>query len=199
MTSAQKKHIRQLLRQQRHQLSFQEKTIAAEKIMQQLLALPEFQSCHHLACYVAHDNEVDLHAMIHTVTTEEKRYYYLPVLDLHNPHRLEFYTYQSGDTLITNRYGIPEPDITHQQRIAPQELAIVLVPLVAFDEYGHRIGRGAGYYDRTFAFLLETPRRTRPLLIGLAYDFQQVEPIEPDSWDITLNKIITEKRTYHIL
>ena len=71
----------------------------------------------------------------------------------------------------------------------PTELEVVLVPLVAVDWSGNRLGHGAGYYDRTFAFRRD---RDHPVLIGLAHQFQVVESIKPSPWDVPVDLIVTE-------
>ena len=65
-------------------------------------------------------------------------------------------------------------------------LDVVITPLVAFDEYGHRIGMGGGYFDRTFSFLGNRQSWFHPKLVGLAFACQKVEKIQPNPWDIRL-------------
>jgi len=74
-------------------------------------------------------------------------------------------------------------------------LDIVFVPLVAFDEKCHRIGMGVGYYDRTFNFKLANQKQP-PMLIGLAYEFQKVPSISPQSWDVPVDAVVSEKQLY---
>ena len=94
-------------------------------------------------------------------------------------------------TLRKGSFGIPEPEIGIEEEIS--ELDLVLVPLVAADHTGNRLGHGVGYYDRTFA----TDRISkRPLLVGLAYDFQIVEKLLTNSWDIPLDVLVTESRLF---
>ena len=69
------------------------------------------------------------------------------------------------------------------------ELEVVLLPLVAVDWSGNRLGHGTGYYDRTFAFRRD---RDTPILIGLAHRFQVVESIEPSPWDVPVDLVVTE-------
>jgi 5-formyltetrahydrofolate cyclo-ligase len=88
-------------------------------------------------------------------------------------------------------FGIPEPTTDAPVR-APGRLSAVLVPLVAFDRRGTRLGTGAGFYDRAFAFRLDQPRGSEPLLIGLAYAWQELPEIERRSWDVPLDYIVTE-------
>jgi 5-formyltetrahydrofolate cyclo-ligase len=80
--------------------------------------------------------------------------------------------------------------------INPRWLDLVLVPLVGFDERGTRLGMGAGFYDRHFAFL--THRRTwhRPRLLGLAFDVQRVERLADAAHDVPLWGIVTDRGIY---
>ena len=66
------------------------------------------------------------------------------------------------------------------------------MPLVAFDEQGNRVGMGGGYYDRTLGFLRSRQQWVRPKLVGVGYDFQEVERIDSESWDVPLTYICTE-------
>lgn len=191
-----KKHIRQILRHKRRELPVEKKLATAQKLAQHVFSLQEFQHSQHIAYYLAHDGEVDPQLII-SHAQKNNKHAYLPVLDLKNHHHLEFYSYRCGDPMVNNCFGIGEPDVKTQQRIASQDLELVFLPLVAFDKNGNRIGRGAGYYDRTFAFIRENPKN-KPCLIALAYDFQKIPVIEAAEWDIPLDIIVTEKQIYRI-
>jgi 5-formyltetrahydrofolate cyclo-ligase len=115
---------------------------------------------------------------------------YLPVLA--DMKTLQFVQYEQDDELQPNQYSIYEP-VNHAHAIQPERLDMVIVPLVAFDEQGNRIGTGGGYYDRTFAFMYMHPPRA-PFLLGLGYDVQQSQDCQPDPWDIKLNGILTESK-----
>ena len=69
------------------------------------------------------------------------------------------------------------------------------MPLVAFDRACNRIGMGSGFYDKALSKLDASLSQTN--LIGLAYDFQKVEHIESNKWDIPLDCVVTEKKVYH--
>ena len=90
-----------------------------------------------------------------------------------------------------NHLGIMEP--VQRRRLSAHDLDLVFVPLVGFDARGMRLGMGAGYYDRAFAFLRRRTYWFHPRLIGLAYSFQQVPHIEGAPHDVRLNCVITEK------
>jgi 5-formyltetrahydrofolate cyclo-ligase len=95
-----------------------------------------------------------------------------------------------------NRFGIPEPVVAQRQLIKPWALDMVFVPLVAFDNHGHRLGMGGGYYDRTFAFKLQRTYLTGPVMVGLAHNLQHRPSIASNPWDIPLDWVITETHRY---
>ena len=78
----------------------------------------------------------------------------------------------------------------------PSLLSLVLLPLVAFDAKGNRMGMGGGYYDRAFEFKQKTLSYL-PRLIGLAHELQKKEQLPTESWDIPLFAIFTDKKIYH--
>jgi 5-formyltetrahydrofolate cyclo-ligase len=92
-----------------------------------------------------------------------------------------------------NRWGIHEPEGTG---IDGRWLDLVVVPCVAFDASGTRLGLGAGFYDRHFAWLAGRSAWRRPRLLGMAYDFQKVERLQRAPWDIPLWGIVTDRGAY---
>jgi 5-formyltetrahydrofolate cyclo-ligase len=80
--------------------------------------------------------------------------------------------------------------------ISPRWLDLVLVPLVGFDARGHRLGMGAGFYDRHFAFLRQRRAWRRPLLVGIAFDVQRVERLAEADHDVQLWGVVTERAVY---
>ncbi len=163
------------------------------KICQRFLEFIENIKCEHLAAYIANNNEIDPKQILEEETAKK---HYLPILDPENPSHLLFQRYELHDKLIPNRFGIPEPVFDEQKLINAEDLDCVLVPLVAFDNNGNRLGMGVGYYDHTFKFLQHAKRPHKPILIGLAYEFQKVENCEAKSWDIPLDFVITEDNLY---
>ena len=105
---------------------------------------------------------------------------------------LIFRTFRPDDELALGKFGLREPFATAPE-VTPTAL---LVPLAAFDRRGHRIGYGAGYYDRTIARLAAIG----PLLtIGVAFSTQEIDCVPDEPHDKTLNAIVTERETLLIL
>lgn len=104
-----------------------------------------------------------------------------------------FVRVRPGTRLVYNRWGIAEPKPVLKHSISPRRLDLVLMPLVGFDEAGHRIGMGKGFYDRAFTFRHSKYRR--PILTGLAHECQKVAGgITPSAWDVSLDALATPRR-----
>jgi 5-formyltetrahydrofolate cyclo-ligase len=95
---------------------------------------------------------------------------------------LEFHRVPDGEVLAPGAFGIHEP-LDTWPRVVPQ---VLLVPLLAFDSKGHRLGYGGGFYDRTIA-LLKVPA------IGIAYAGQETSELPAEDHDTRLNAVLTEK------
>jgi 5-formyltetrahydrofolate cyclo-ligase len=179
-----RKHFRELRSQIPLSYRSQAADAAAELFSQHLM----FKQSDAIACYLHFKNEFDSQPIIDAIWQANKRCY-LPVLTEENT--LRFFPYHEGDELHVNRYSIFEP-VNKTQEIAASDLQLVLMPLLAFDLQGHRLGAGGGYYDRSFAFVRETLFK-KPRLIGLGYAAQQAESLPCDDWDVNLDGIVTER------
>jgi 5-formyltetrahydrofolate cyclo-ligase len=186
-----KKDLRQTLRRQRQALSSSECAHASAAVIKQLTQSELFKKSQHIAVYLSEDNEIDLSSLF---SLHPEKNYYLPVL---TPEKqLLFKSYKPNDSLKPNIYGIPEP--VEGDFFNAKELDLVCLPLVGFDMKGHRLGMGGGYYDRTFAFKLQTAGLT-PHLLGIAYEFQKVDLLPSDSWDVSLYGVLTEQDLHYPL
>ena len=116
----------------------------------------------------------------------------LPVVSESQNSLMSFHAWQNQVAIKKNRYGINEP--VNSPAIQIDDFDLLLLPLVAYDNQGSRIGMGAGYYDRH----LEPLRSAyKPLRAGIAYSFQKLEEIEANPWDIPLHLVVTEKGPHY--
>lgn len=145
-----------------------------------------------VAVYFAYGHEADLR---HVINVARRRgcLLYLPVITSFRHGRMRFVRYRTDSVMRVNRYGIAEPDRRHAEVAPVRRLDLVLLPLVAFDEHGWRLGSGAGFYDRSLQHLREGRRWRRPKLIGVAYECQRVARLRPDRWDVPLDGVVTER------
>ncbi len=188
------KDLRQTLRNARKAIpkNLQEK--AAQAIATTIAQQNTFKASHSIAVYHAQDGEVDPSELIKLAWAMSKTLY-LPKIQYAEPPTLIFQHYTENQSLHPNAHGILEPQ-AHIQAIPAAELDLVLVPLVAFDHKGARLGRGAGYYDRAFSFKLTQAKKTKPYLLGLAYELQKVDEILTHKHDVFLDGVVTEQHFY---
>lgn len=186
----QRVRLRAEMSARRQALGAAERIAAADGAARSLEQLPEFMVDPLISGYWAVRGELPLNLAVARLQAREQRYF-LPVLEKNSPRSLHFAEFSNGIALTTNHYGIPEP-LDAATVLTPQQLDVVLVPLLAFDARGNRLGTGGGFYDTTFAFLRERSRPTRPLLVGIGYAFQQTESLATEDWDVTLDYIATE-------
>ena len=191
-----RQQVRQQMRAQRSTLSTAEREDRALQLSSHFLHSRLFNNSQRIALYLSNDGEMDPWPIIEAAWQRHKQCY-LPVLGLRPGNRLWFIPYHPAGKLTNNRFGIPEPVHARQQRsLKPQSLDLILMPLVAFDQHGNRLGMGGGFYDRTLSFLHHRHSWRKPRLIGLAYEFQRVDHLPNQHWDVPLDAIVTENRIY---
>ena len=182
--------LRKQLRERRAALSPGERIGAAQALVAQLERIPEFLTDRTVGGYWAVAGELPLLALLAGLRARGQTYC-LPIVGA--DRRLAFVPWQAGDAITANRYGIPEPDRPMADRLTPDQLDVVLLPLLGFDRHGHRLGFGGGYYDRSFAFLRGRREVGKPVLVGIGYALQEVAAIEPMPWDVRLDYVATER------
>ena len=193
-----KKDLRKDIREKRRSLSDSKREQAAFLLCERIASTKLFQRSKHIAFYLPNDGEMDLTLLIQHAWQLGKQCY-LPVLAEPNNKRLWFIPYQPEDKLKANRFGIPEPVHNNSLRLRKTlSLDLILMPLVAFDKQGNRLGMGGGFYDRTLAFLRHRQHWHKPNLLGIAYEFQKQENLNTNPWDIPLQAIATEQDLYLI-
>lgn len=179
--------IRNTVKQVRAKTSSAYRASASNQICTRIRALEQYRKAKSIALYFAINGEIDLHALWKSAPLQGK-FCYFPALN--DNLTLSFLPATPATPFKNNKYGIPEPDVSFDNAIALEELDLMILPLVAFDMRCTRLGMGAGYYDRT----LENKKLKN--LFGVAYQFQLVDFIDPQPWDIPLDAVITQKAIY---
>lgn len=176
------------MRGRRRALPSGQRTRASQLLCSRLTSHPYYIQAGTVGIYFPNDGEINVTLLMQKDCSKR---FYLPVLPPRGKRRLWFAHYEAGARLASDRFGIPEP-ITGG-RVRAEDLDLLLVPLVAFDDKGGRIGMGGGFYDATLSFLLRP--RTRPIrVIGAAYQFQKIDDIPKESWDIPLHGVISDQQ-----
>ena len=184
---AEKKRLRQVFKTRRLAISATQRMQAAEEIAHQLVQLPEWLPANYIAGYWATQGEVPLHIV--QMRVQSPKVWCLPIIQADKT--LNFAPWRSGDPLVSNQYGIPEPDISPSSALDITSTSIVLLPLLAYTRIGIRLGMGGGYYDRSLAF--RHAQSAPPLLIGVAYSSQETDSLPSEAWDIKLDLLISER------
>ncbi|WP_240125401.1 5-formyltetrahydrofolate cyclo-ligase [Thermomonas alba] len=188
--SSDRNALRQTLRKRRRALPAATRLAAAEALAERLLALPFLPARGYVGGYWAMDGEIGLHAF--QLRLPPGLVYCLPLL--HPDGRLRFAPWRAGDPLVTNRYGIPEPDIHPDAALHAAEMALLVLPLVGFDPACHRLGMGGGWYDRSLAFRRHAA--PPPWLVGAAFAAQQVDALPQADWDVRLDAVCCEQSIF---
>lgn len=187
--------LRREMRQRRAALDARQRMQASQAVAERILALPELASPSTVAAYWAVQSELPL---LHAVTDLLRRGHRLCLPMLQSDGSLHFGHWLPGMPMQPNRYGIPEPQVAVAEELKPAQMDVVLLPLLAFDASGGRLGSGAGYYDRSFAFLRAPERPPRPFLLGIGYALQQVPALAIAQWDVPLDAIVTEDSVFRV-
>jgi 5-formyltetrahydrofolate cyclo-ligase len=167
---------------------------AAERaIRAQLRRLGIWQPGRRIAAYLPFGGEVDVTPAFSDAWRRGVKLF-VPHITNRRRGTMSFVPLTAQSTFRHNEYGIAEPAAGREKQIFLRELDVVLLPMVAFDVRGHRLGMGAGYYDRALRRRLDRERAwRRPRLIGVAFAAQQVDVIEPAPWDVAVDFIVTER------
>ena len=187
--------LRQQIKAERRQLSRQTRKQHSLQLLRHAKNFKPFRQSRRIAFYHAVGGEIDPKPLLDEALRSGKTPY-LPILRQDAAIGLWFAPYTHKAKLKLNRYGIPEPAVVHRQLIKPWSLDMVFVPLVAFDDHGHRIGMGGGFYDRTFAFKQQRKHLSGPIMVGLAHNLQYRPALKSNPWDIPLDCVITETHRY---
>jgi len=159
----------------------------SEAIRQQLFALNEFRDAGLIHFYVSMGREVETLPMIHQAFASGKRIV-IPVVS--ESMNLSLSELTKDSPLVPGPRGALQPRADQVQQIQMGEIDLMLVPGVAFDRSGHRLGRGLGYFDRMLSQPLSKPMP----VIALAYELQLVQHVPYTDQDRMVDKIITEQR-----
>ncbi|MDP2636022.1 MULTISPECIES: 5-formyltetrahydrofolate cyclo-ligase [unclassified Pseudoalteromonas] len=191
-------NLRQKIRKRRQNLSKIEQEIAAEQLKVNFIQhLKRYNTTKNsqVALYLSNDSELDTSLLIKELWTKN-HLVYLPVIHPFNGTTLYFQRYEENSPMRANHYAILEPKLNCSQICPLQDLDYLLMPLVAFDSHGNRLGMGGGFYDKTLA-RYHNENWQKPQLIGLAHQCQHVESLPVEPWDVPLNFIITPHKIYH--
>lgn len=187
---AEKKALRSKILAARRELKEAYRQKASQRMIDVFCALPDFKEPKLVMCYASMGDEVQIRPLIQRwldlgVTVAMPR--------VISKGQMEAVTLPDLASLVEGEYGILTPDPAKSQVVAPEELEMIIVPGVAFDTRGERLGMGGGFYD---AFMAKAVNAKR---IALAYSCQLVSSVPMEEHDVLVHKIITEQGIYNCL
>jgi len=181
--------FRQQILARRRALSHDQWLASSRSAQQLLISLEEFSGANCIALYAPAHKETDTAEILEAAFAAGKRVLYPAVCG----ERMVFRQVEGLRSLAEGSFGILEPCPTGVDHHA-DEPDLIVVPGVAFDLNGHRIGYGKGYYDR---FLQHPGRKAH--LVGLCHDFQLIDGAIPaEEHDIRMELIVTDRRIIHV-
>jgi 5-formyltetrahydrofolate cyclo-ligase len=175
--------LRARLRVWRRGVAPAERAAAAAAVAAHALAEPRVHAAQHVALYWPVGAELDPLPLARALAARGATLYWPKLVGA----EMRFIAAALDAPSAPNRHGIPEP--IDGTVIAPDRLELVIVPLVGYGDQGQRLGAGAGWYDRSFAFRLQQP--APPWLAGYAYAGQRCA-LSAAPWDVPMDFVLTE-------
>ncbi|MBI3023617.1 MAG: 5-formyltetrahydrofolate cyclo-ligase [Thaumarchaeota archaeon] len=182
-----KKALREAALRTRRSMDREEIKLLSGRVQEKLRSLGEFERAKVLASYVSTKDEVQTDEVISTSLRLGKRVL-VPIVDQTRTELL-FSELRDLSELGEGHYGIREPRSEFLRIVPLEEAGLILVPLVAWDERGFRIGHGKGYFDKALGQLKNDIPTT-----GLAFEAQRVDRVPNEEFDVPLGTIVTEQR-----
>jgi len=183
-----KKTLRQDVLSRRDQLNWQEVEVFSAEIAKKMFALPEYIAAGTIMYFLNFAKEVMTLKMLPQTLAHAKRVV-APKTVAKERRLILSEVLDVVDDLAPGLWDIPEPKAERLRPVVPSEIDFVVVPGVAFDEKGNRLGYGGGYYDRFFAQLREGVP-----LVAVTFEVQILPTVPVEVWDRRVDLIITEKR-----
>ena len=182
--------IRREIAKLRNNLKLEDKKILDEKIFKFLIESDFYKKSKRIFIYVSYNNEVDTKEIIDYSLKNDKEIY-VPKINIEDK-TMKAIRIHSLSELYVNKYGILEPDIVDKNYIE-SDFGLIVLPGIAFDKVGNRIGYGGGYYDKYLSVL-----ECKVNKVALAYGFQVIDNIEVEEHDIKLDYVITDNEIIYI-
>ena len=171
-----KDELREQIRQQKRQFTPAQLKELSLPVLERLR--PLLREAQVILAYYALSDEVNTHSLLDELVAEGKTVLLPKVMD---DTSMELRRYTGPQDLSEGAYHIMEP--TGAPFTDLEQINVALIPGIAFDAQGHRLGRGKGYYDR---FLTAFTGRT----IGVCFDFQKVAEVPVDAHDVAVNMVV---------
>ncbi|ANF17138.1 hypothetical protein XW81_01880 [Buchnera aphidicola (Schlechtendalia chinensis)] len=184
---------RQYFRNMRKKLNIEDRKEFSDRASDIAFNCNELLSSKNVAIFMSFDGEIDTSPLI--LKLWRKNYnVFLPIIHSYLEKILMFVPYFPDTIVKFNKFNIIEPEIDKKKDVlfSKKDMDVIIVPLVAFNKNGYRLGMGGGFYDR----ILKNWKKEEFVPIGLAYSFQLSNEIIPSYWEVPLLKIVTPDKLW---
>jgi 5-formyltetrahydrofolate cyclo-ligase len=188
-----KRALRRAMAEQRDALSPEQREAMTERAVELFLDLPETRLAKTVAGFVSTRSEIDTGPLLEQLKKRGLDVVLPRVSTGLIPPRLRFHRVDRRSDLVFGIFGLLEPG-SDTPELAAHEIDVFMVPGLAFDKRGARIGYGGGYYDELAAYVRAHPDATNARFVGFTFDFQLVEACPAGEWDVPLDTIVTDER-----
>jgi 5-formyltetrahydrofolate cyclo-ligase len=192
MASPSKNEMREAALRAREGLSREELLELSGAVMKNVISSPDYKGSRVIATYVSKGGEVETEGIIRHSLKMGKRVL-VPVSHPENTSLVFSELRDYERELVPGHFGVPEPTRRYLRPIPLEEADLVLVPLVAWDDRGYRLGYGKGYFDNALAGV-----GLSSMTMGLGLEFQRVERVPEAKHDVPLKAVATERRVIRI-
>ena len=183
--ATEKLELRQTMLAKREAMSPQSVALASEQIVRNLLQDLGMRKASEVALYASFRQEVETWALLDALLSQGKQVYFPRMA---HDEKLVFVPIEKREQLKPGRFSVLEPDPA-LPAVLLEKLDLIVVPGLAFDPRGGRLGLGKGYYDRVL-------KDFQGQSVGLAYDFQVLSHLPLEAWDKSVDRVFTELSVY---
>jgi 5-formyltetrahydrofolate cyclo-ligase len=189
--SSEKTDLRREITSRRDCIPGPVRAIKDEAICERFVSLPAYKKARSLLLFASFRSEVSTTPIIRHALNDGKRVC-LPRVN-RAERKLDLFYINGIEDLESGYMGIPEPVEAPERKVSPGEMDLIMMPGIAFDSEGGRLGYGGGYYDRLIGGM-----ERRPPLVAVAYEEQILEKIPVEEHDIRVDVIITDRRLIEV-
>lgn len=187
MIQQEKKQLREKLRRVVRQQNASATDL--EQLLNQVRALPAWRKAHAVLLYSPLIHEPDLLTLLEASSSHLTKRFFFPRMQ---QDELQLYEWFPKAPWITGPHGIQEPDPNEWRAASLAEVDLALIPGLAFDEQGGRLGWGRGYFDRLLG-----KSECSTIKVGVAWPWQIVPQIPREAHDITMDFVVTPEKVFH--
>jgi 5-formyltetrahydrofolate cyclo-ligase len=180
-----KEQLRKQMKRKRKSLSSEEKKLKDQSIYKQVISDKDYIAADSVFLFLSFGSEINTNIIIQNALDHNKRVFLPKVVG----ENIELFEVENFENLKRSKYGILEPN-AHCKRIDNCGIDFILMPGLAFDQSGGRVGYGGGFYDR---YISSLPKDEEIAKVAIAYDFQIVDHVPMSKYDIPVDRIIVDE------